>query len=267
MIRQWLRQTSSDAVDGWNRFWFETEYGPQMILFRVGFASLMLFFEITRIPDLNLFYSESGLVPLSVFHEFMEVPYKFTLLSIVGSQAGLWACHILELFSLLTLAFGFFPRLSAALVLATHVSFMHRNMGINYGVDNISTFLMFYLCFADYRSRPPRDLRSMLGSAAMRLIQIQISIVYVYAGLDKIRGASWWSGDALWYALGNTQRCPWDFGFLAHFPVVIAFMTYSTLVFETYFPLLVVSRHTWGGPLGRAVSSPWHRYVYEFVYI
>ena len=240
MIGKWL----NGAVKGWNEFWFETEYGAQMTLFRVGLAGLLLFYELTRLPDLNFFYSESGIVPLSVYQEFMEAPYKLTVLAYTHSQAALWGCFSLELLALGALMLGILPRISAIVAMILHVSFMHRNVGLNYGVDNISTFLLFYLCLADYRVKPVRGLRSMLGSVALRLVQIQICIVYVYAGLDKIRGQVWWSGDALWYALGNQQRCPWDLSFLAHFPIIVAFSTYATLVFETYFPLLVVSRQT-----------------------
>jgi hypothetical protein len=95
----------------------------------------------------------------------------------------------------------------------------------------------------DYRPRSiiPReaDFQSMLGSAAMRLSQIQLCIVYGYSGLNKVQGAAWWKGEALWYILSNPQMAHLNFSWISHFPVLVVIATYSTLFWEVYFPALV----------------------------
>ena len=88
----------------------------------------------------------------------------------------------------------------------------------------------------------------MWNSLSTRCIQIQLCIIYVYSGLEKIRGMTWWRGDALWYAFGNTQLTYFDMSFLAHMPLVIVALTYLTVIWETYFAVLI-----WFAPIRKYI--------------
>jgi hypothetical protein len=81
-----------------------------------------------------------------------------------------------------------------------------------------------------------------LASVALRLTQIQLCIIYLFAGTEKLKGPLWWRGEAIWGVLSNAQTTTFDFGFMANLPLVITFATYATLVWEIYFPVLVWSR-------------------------
>ncbi len=118
-----------------------------------------------------------------------------------------------------------------------------------FGADQIACIWMFYLIFANSTShwsilnfwKPERRQRTsdLLTSVAFRLMQFQICVIYMYTGFEKLKGASWWEGTALWTVLGNPQMVVMDFSFVREFPLIISILTFSTLIFEIYWPILV----------------------------
>ena len=140
--------------------------------------------------------------------------------------------------------FGILPRIAAGIALLAHLSFMHRNMAVIHGVDLIASFYLFYLCLAGGVAREKSRIGMLLNSVAFRLGQIQLCVIYAYSGLYKLRGIHWSQGDAIWYALGNTQLARWDFGWVSHFGVAIAVATYLTMLWEIYFPILIWVKST-----------------------
>ena len=226
----------------WSQFWFESDGRKQLALFRPAFALLMLFFSISRAADLRLFYTSSGIMPLPALQLIPGTEFRVSILKFTDSMVLIWGMQVALLVSLSLLAFNIWPRFSTIVAYVAQLSFMNRNMAVSYGADTISTVFLFYLCFADFRpsdSSRKSDLRATLGSMAYRLSQIQLCIIYAYAGLDKARGYSWWNGEALWYVMANNQLRHMNFDWMAHFPVVVVFLTYSTLFWEIYFPVMV----------------------------
>lgn len=224
----------------WLNFWFHSNQPLAFKTFRQSFALLALLAYSVRSLDLFFYFSDDGILPLDAVQKIFSMQARTSLFFYFTSQSALVILNGLFLLSLLALFLGIWPNLAALLAYILHVSFIHRNLPQSYGFDFISTFFFFYLIAADTRaSSRPNNWRSGLSSVAMRLIQIQFAVIYFYAGLDKVRGPSWWSGEALWTVLANWQLARGDFSVLAQFPLVIVFLTYSTLLWEIYFPVLV----------------------------
>jgi len=64
------------VVSQWNEFWFASRSLFRLGLFRAALCSTLFFMYLSRHRDLNLFYTENGLIPkdmaLSVFPEFFR---------------------------------------------------------------------------------------------------------------------------------------------------------------------------------------------------
>jgi hypothetical protein len=232
------------AGAAWNRFWFESDGRVQLRAFRIGLALLLFACYAIRSLDLELFFGEQGIMPASILPDVMPMQYRYSIFRVFTGNAALWIGNFVLLAGLLAMAFGkgVLSRLATFVVWFVHLSFVHRNLAIAYGVDTISCFFLFYLLFADDRddrAYRPGDLRAVLGSMAYRLSQIQVCIIYGYSGLKKLKGFMWWNGDAIWGSLAGPQLARWDFSWLAHFPLALAGVTYLTVVWEIYFPVLV----------------------------
>lgn len=241
--RHWMSFGVNWATSSWNHFWFEAETGPQMRVFRTCFAIMLFIAYSIRSLDLELFYSDHGLIKLSVLDELIPMNYRYSIFQLFPSTTALWIGNIIFLGSLLALIFGFYPRVAALVASVLHISFLHRNIGVSYGMDTIATFYLLYLCLADYRDRPKGqftpDLRSVVGSMAFRLAQIQLCVIYGYSGLHKLRGIYWWKGEGIWSVLANFQMARFDFSWTAHFPFILTAMSFVSLFWEIYFPALI----------------------------
>lgn len=246
----WLKGLVSNGVSGWNWFWFDSRSDSDLAplaLFRLTFCSVMLFCYFTRAFDVEFFYSAQGILPHWHGKNVDFFQFHPTFIGDSWSLPALHALHTFFLFSLLSLAAGFYTRASAVLVYILHMAITNRNMSVMFGVDMIATFFLFYLCFANSNSRFSIDSwrgrgaqrQSAVSHLALRLMQLQVCIIYGFSGMEKLKGTRWWDGSAIWdvLSIGNMQR--WDLSFVANFPILLSAAVYVVLLFEVYFPALV----------------------------
>lgn len=244
-----MKALPAAALRAWNQFWFDSRSDAELAIlgfFRICLAGVLLFAYVSRTPDLEFFYSESGILP-SVFRGSAEMfRYRPTPLDGVASPALLQGLHALFLLCLAALLVGWRARSAAVASYLLHMIFLNRNTAVQFGVDTIGTFFLFYLCFTPCGARYSLDARratgarqTLLGHVAWRLMQLQVCVIYGYSGLTKLQGTRWWDGSAFWDILsaGNLQR--WDLSFVAHAPIVIATVVYLVLLWEIYFPALI----------------------------
>jgi hypothetical protein len=232
----------------WNKFWFSPVTLKKIALFRVLSATIMLIYFGLRHTELPDFYYEDGMISLERSRQLFNGIYHSPLFVwFPTNPMFIQLLHGLFLFILLLLALGIWPRTMAALGLYLHVLFEHRNFMVMYGFDKVVACWLFYLIFArsdsHYSVRPTGETRSkdILTPAAVRMAQIHLCLIYGYSGLEKFRGNSWWTGEALWNIVANGIVAPIDMSFVAHVPWLIYLGTYSTLLWEAYFPLAVWS--------------------------
>ncbi len=178
-------------------------------------------------------YSQSGILPTTVMEQVMPMGYRISLLNWIQADWAIWTCHFALLASLASLALGLFPGLASISAFVLHVSFIHRNMASGYGIDSIATFFLLNLVIG---GGLPGSTRESLG---LRLSQLQVCIIYFYSGMEKIRGAQWWKGEAVWDVMANAQLARWDFSWISGVPLLVAVVTWSTLLWEVYFPALI----------------------------
>jgi hypothetical protein len=83
-----------------------------------------------------------------------------------------------------------------------------------------------------------------------RLIQVHMCVLYFFAGISKLKGAAWWTGDSIWMALASGEYQSYDLTWLAWYPWVSYVFTPATIVWEMTFPIAIWSKaRFWGcGP-------------------
>ncbi len=233
-------------VRGWSRFFFEADAVAPLRVFRIALGFLLLFAYSIRAIDHEFFYGPDGVLDLARMLEHFPMKYRWSLFYSFPSNAALWIATGIHLLGLATLTLGFFPRISAAVVYLLHVSFMHRNMSVVYGLDMISAFFLFYLIFAKTEGKRLETERAetdrwstILTSLSLRLIQIQICVIYAYSGWEKLKGMAWWKGEAIWTVIANAQIARWHLDWMSNFPLLISLATYMTLLWEIYFPMAI----------------------------
>jgi uncharacterized membrane protein YphA (DoxX/SURF4 family) len=168
---------------------------------------------------------------------------------------------------------GVLPRLSALVAWALSISVIGINGYLHNSGDNVRNIELFYLmlcpcaavwCLGGRQSGSATQESSPLYVHAwpLRLLFVQLMIIYFFNGVYKSLGSHWREGDVMYYVLCNIAWTRFSYAELPlPFPV-IQLLTWSTLVWELGFPLLVMMPLTrkpalWMGigfHLGTAVS-------------
>lgn len=232
----------------WSEFWFEPQGLLNLALFRVVLCGTLFGMYSDRLRDVSLFYSDQSLVPrslaLQVIPQFLRPPFETFFW--LDSQAVFF--HTLLVLGLLLLTLGVGGRLLTWFVWILHISFLQRNYSVAFGADLIGGIFLLYLAFTQSCERLSlwkffRKTKSApcdeLTSVFYRMIQVQLCVIYAYTGMEKLKGSSWWDGTALWSVFANPQMVIGDLTWMRYVPYVIVFLTFATVLFEIYFPVLV----------------------------
>lgn len=97
-------------------------------------------------------------------------------------------------------------------------------------------------------------LATVSANVAIRLIQVHLCVVYLFGGISKLKGTSWWDGSAVWFAVANFEYQSMDMTWLAHWPWLIALLSHATVFWETFYPVLVWPKLTRPVMLAMAVA-------------
>jgi predicted DCC family thiol-disulfide oxidoreductase YuxK len=206
-------------IQAWNNFWFAPQSPIPIALFRI-FLGLILLQDtlLMRIPDWRLYYSAHALIPIedTMVHWWGKDPY-FDLMALLP-QGDQWQLIFLWLYALalLFMTLGLFTRVSSVAAYLMNLSMdNHFILNQNDG-DVFLRLVLMMLCLSNCGEALSldnliRSLRAdwrkegfgarMAPQWAMRMIQLQLSIVYFHSYLTKLTGDHWVKGVACYYAL------------------------------------------------------------------
>jgi len=236
----------SRLVAAWERFWFEPESTSVVGLWRIAYGLLVFFWAIALAPDLFTFFSPSGIQSV--------VPDRpWSLLHVFPGDGGVLTLYVLLIVGSVCLTIGLFSRVASIVVWVCVVSFTRRNPFILNSGDVALQNVAFYLMLAPagaalsvdrWLSVKERFWDAPLRSPwALRLMQVQLSILYITAVWAKLQGQAWNDGSAVHYAFsaGDIHRFPLP-NFLVNDPLIVNLETYGTLAIEASLGILVWKR-------------------------
>jgi hypothetical protein len=167
-------------------------------------------------------------------------------------------CAFLLVMFLFTI--GFATRLTAVLTWVGVLSYIHRLPVFLYGLDSIMNVLVLYLMvgpsgaafsvdrllqkwWAKKHGQPVPPVRaSASANFALRLMQIQMCIIYIASGLSKLQGEAWWTGTALWGTLANYSFSPMNIPLYVDFLKFLSenrFLCELIMIGGSYFTLML----------------------------
>jgi uncharacterized membrane protein YphA (DoxX/SURF4 family) len=240
----------SGAVAAWERFWFEPEPTSALALVRIAFGLLCLLWALSVLPDLATLFSSDGVLQEQPANQGDGV---WGLLQITSSPAAVLALCIAMIVASIALVLGLWTRLAALVVFLALMSFTRRNaFALNSG-DGLVRIIALYLVLSPAgaslsldRLRRARDRFWEFPARApwaLRLIQVQLSVVYLSTVWQKARGTTWNDGTAVSYSLRleDLERLPVP-DVLAESITLSNFATFGTLALELAIGILVWNR-------------------------
>ncbi|MEM9644804.1 MAG: hypothetical protein AAF989_07410, partial [Planctomycetota bacterium] len=100
----------------------------------------------------------------------------------------------------------------------------------------------------------PPNSPSVMSNVGTRLFQLHLCAIYLFGGLAKARGETWWDGTAVWFAAANLEYQSFDMTWIGRYPMLFSMLSHVTLFWEIFYVALVWPR--WSRPLvlGLAVA-------------
>jgi HTTM domain len=234
----------------WDAFWFTSVETSTLALFRIAVGILVLGWTLALAPSLYAFYSRDGILPA---YPDYQGTLAWGLLEWFPSNGAVTLFYFALLLASICMLVGFATRVATLIVFICMVSFAHRNPWVLNSGDLLVQLLVFYLLLAPAGAALSVDRWLQPGAAfwefprraiwPLRLVQVQVSIVYIAAVWDKLRGSTWNDGTAVSYALriGDLQRFPVP-AFVTDSLVIANLMTFGTLAVEFSIAILVWNR-------------------------
>jgi hypothetical protein len=269
LVKDYVGELIRTTGSAWNRFWFTPQDPATLGLIRV-FAGAMLFYtHLVWSLDLLAFFGPQGwLSPEALDAAYGDARELFwTHWSWLDSTAAIWTVHVLSLLVFALLTVGLFSRVVSILAWLLTVSYAHRVMpAALFGLDDINAMLAMYLmvgrCGDAYslerwfakRNRPV--VPTISTNIAIRLMQVHLCVIYLFSGLGKAMGETWWDGSAMWLAVANYEYQSVDLTWLGRWPAVLSLFAHVTVAWELSYAALVWPRLT--RPLVVAMAVPLH---------
>lgn len=198
----------------------------------------------------------------------------------VTNRTGINVIHAVHLAVIVLFTLGVCTRVTSVLTWLAGLAYIQRNPLALFGQDTMMNLCLFYLMLAPcgatwsvdwlinrYRAgrdalaagrKPPAETAPkplVSANVVIRLIQINYCMMYMSAGLSKLKGDSWWRGTAVWYTMTNPEFSPLHIGAFRDFLIWLCqhdhrwmwetymnVMNVFTLALEIGFPFLIWTR-------------------------
>lgn len=252
-----IRRDAGRLVDAWTGFWFTPQDPLSLGVCRVLVGTMMLYSHLVWGLNLEGFFGPDGWQSQEAMQQFFSDDWLPSLWWYVPVE-HLRAVHLLFVVPLVMFALGLLTPVSSVLALVVTISNSNRAPLANYGMDQFLVMLALYLTIggsgarfsvdAWWRRRGDRRLSRLRPAAtsrarlATRLIQVHYCVIYFFAGISKLQGDAWWTGEAVWMAFANLEYQSIDMTWLARYPWITQIATHGTVLWELSFPFVVWNR-------------------------
>lgn len=248
-------QASRTASDRWTAFWFEPADPLPLAVIRGLTGSMLAYSLFVWGLDLTAFFASDGLQPADAIRSLHQGEAIYSLLFVVSDHwlpTVHWMCFtIAVLFSL-----GVLTRITSVLAFMITVSYSNRVPVANFGLDQILAILCLYLAIGpsgavlSVDSWMKKKWKQHKGATyilpklptartALRLIQVHLCVVYFWAGFAKLKGDSWWTGEAMWQVIANGEYQTMDLTWMAWVPWLPYLLAHVIVAWEVSFCFLI----------------------------
>lgn len=243
------RRAIGAVRDAWDGFLFARVSTVNAVAIRIAFGFVILGWALSLWSDLFTFFSGDGVLP----EHPSNARWAWGLLEVSSSDPVVLILWVAMVLSAIGLILGIAPRLMCVVILVAIVSFLRRNPYIDNSGDLLLRNWAFLFLFLPMGAALtlPAWIRNR-GRAwrfpgrpvwPLRLVQIQLSLGYLFSAWAKIPGDTWQDGTAVGYALriGDVVRFRVPDLVIDNL-LVVNLLTYGTLALELALASLIWNR-------------------------
>lgn len=232
------------ALQAWRTFWFRPQPAYTLGLVRMAFGALAVGWTLSLLPDLHELFGPHGVEP-----QQWPQAYQWGVFAVWTSDRALTIGWTVLLVSAIALTVGWHSRLAAATVFVLILSFEHRDLWVFNSGDLAMRIEALFLALSPCGAALSLDQLRSTGrfwSAQqrarwpVRLMQVQMSLIYLASVQAKVNGNAWPHGTAVSYALRLPDMLILPLPhWLATNALLVNFATWATLLVELSIGILV----------------------------
>jgi hypothetical protein len=236
------------------RWWTEPVRAERLAALRIGVGAVLLADVLGHyLPFAHVFLGPGSLGGGEVFPvEGAEHIYQWSLVRDLGPSWLVPAVLWLWAGSGLCLLLGLESRVSAAVAWALAVSLFNANRYVTNAGDGVRDIMLFYLMLSpcgavwslDRWMSRDREGAVFVAPWALRLLFVQMAVIYFVGGAYKALFQPWRDGSAMYYHLANLAWTRLPYEWLPWPQLLVPAFTWITLAWELGFPVLVCFRST-----------------------
>ena len=192
-------------LDFWNHFFFEEKTTEGISLFRILWMMIIFVHYLFDLSNISDFYGPHALTSIQTVKE--QFPFFHANLFHLsnGGYEFTYGLALIYGIALITSIFGLYTRISIITVLLCMTSFHQRNIWLLSSSEvlmrTITLLLIFTPCGHSFSIDSLISFRKRKWPIwGTRLIQIQLSVVYLWTAWHKLKGDTWIDGSAVYYA-------------------------------------------------------------------
>lgn len=265
-VHAYLGELGSGVNGIWNQFWFRPRRTDWLGILRILAGAMLLYTHAVWSLDFEGFLGIDRRLAADIAPLMNPTPWHWSHFDWFESNTALWCIHWLSLNIFFCFMIGWLMPWTGVLAVLLAISYAHRATGTLFGLDQMNVALAMYLTLGQSgnsfsvdawwrkhrrqtRASADRGERanseySVLANIGTRLIQVQLCIIYLFAGTGKLQGDSWWDGQAMWGALASYQYQSIDMTWTYKFPEFLAVATHLSVAWEVSYLFLVWPRLT-----------------------
>jgi hypothetical protein len=192
----------------WREFFFAPEPAVTVAVFRIVFGVILVIHGLLLWPHASLWYGPKGFLPYTQYFQIYGRSRLTLFQFLPDSDVTVKVVLAVFVAAAASLSIGMLTTVSASLTFFLLISIHNRNPAILHGGDDVLRVMAFLLIFSSAGADLSVDRLASSGQLfvgesispwALRLMQLQVSIIYLRAGLAKLGGAAWLEGSAAYY--------------------------------------------------------------------
>ncbi len=240
----------------WDLFWNKPQTYAPLAFFRISIALLTLIHTVVLYHESEFLdvYGQFGLIRGELNDAllapiFPRLSWLTNGLSSMGMDEITALKSILFVYScvLLSLTAGFCTRMSGFLAWSFNLMMINSSILFSYGYDTFTNNALLYCWLLPVGNAFSVDagwsthtvVTANEATAARKILQFHLCIVYIFSGLHKSLGDQWWNGEAIWRAVMQPPFDTHNAAWLADWPTFTLLLGWGTLALEIGYPLWV----------------------------
>lgn len=226
----------------WDSFFFKSKPTEGIALFRIIWMSIIFMTFIFDISNMVDFYGPHALISIKTVKEQFMVPHMNIFHSIGVDYTTLKLFLLVYGLSIFAALIGFQTRKALILVTICMVSLHQRNIWLLSSAECLMRIVTILLVCSPcgqslsfdawWAKRKGLPWTTQWSPWALRLIQIQVSVVYLWTAWHKLKGDTWLEGTAVYYATRIEMMINFPAPFLLDNILFLKLSTWGTLILE-----------------------------------